>query len=65
MQIHFAEQEPWLDPAACDDLVPNILLLEVFKYPGAAHFFTDTDLDEYDETLAETVFERVRGFLAE
>jgi dienelactone hydrolase len=37
--------------------------VEVHRYPGAGHLFTDPDLPDYDETSAEQTWRTVLGFL--
>ncbi|WP_130797247.1 dienelactone hydrolase family protein [Streptomyces otsuchiensis] len=37
--------------------------LEVFRYPGAGHFYTDPELDEFDGSAAELTWRRVLEFL--
>jgi dienelactone hydrolase len=37
--------------------------LEVFRYPGAGHFFTDRDLPDHDPAAAALAWRRVLAFL--
>ncbi|WP_103503006.1 dienelactone hydrolase family protein [Streptomyces sp. SM14] len=37
--------------------------LEVFRYPGVGHFYTDPELDEFDDSAAELTWRRVLEFL--
>jgi dienelactone hydrolase len=45
------------------ELAATIDGAELFLYPGDRHLFTDRSLDDYDESAARLVMERVRGFL--
>ncbi|MGX1508022.1 UNVERIFIED_CONTAM: putative esterase [Streptomyces graminofaciens] len=36
--------------------------LEIFRYPGAGHFYTDRDLPDYDPQAAELTWRRVLDF---
>lgn len=67
VQLHVADPDPyephdWLNAwylrmqrAGAD--------LEVFRYTGAGHLFTDEGLDDYDEESAEQVWRVALGFL--
>jgi dienelactone hydrolase len=67
VQLHVAEPDPfeshdWLNAwylqmgrAGAD--------VEVFRYQGAGHLFTDDQLDDYDEESAERTWRTVLGFL--
>ena len=69
VQLHVADPDPfephdWLSAwylrmrrAGAD--------VEVFRYPGAGHLFTDPDLPDYDEEAAEATWRVALGFLAE
>ncbi|SCK28405.1 Dienelactone hydrolase [Streptomyces sp. WMMB 714] len=69
VQLHVAEPDPfephdWLNAwylrmqrAGAD--------VEVFRYPGAGHLFTDEGLDDYDGEAAEQAWRTVLGFLEE
>jgi dienelactone hydrolase len=37
--------------------------VEIFRYPGAGHLFTDEDLDDYDADAAERTWRTALGFL--
>ncbi|MGW2324543.1 dienelactone hydrolase family protein [Streptomyces sp. NPDC001700] len=39
--------------------------VEVFRYPGAGHLFTDPELPDYDEQAAEATWRVALGFLDE
>ncbi|GAA2372486.1 dienelactone hydrolase family protein [Streptomyces cuspidosporus] len=39
--------------------------VEVYRYPGAGHLFTDPDLPDYDEEAAEATWKVALGFLEE
>ncbi len=36
---------------------------ELFLYPGSSHLFADSSLDDYDESAAKLLMERVLAFL--
>ncbi|MFG3258858.1 dienelactone hydrolase family protein [Streptomyces sp. NPDC048172] len=38
--------------------------LEIFRYPGAGHFYTDATLPDHDPTAAEQTWRRILDFLA-
>ncbi|MGK5730920.1 dienelactone hydrolase family protein [Streptomyces sp. URMC 124] len=69
VQLHVADPDPfephdWLNAwylrmgrAGAD--------VEVHRYPGAGHLFTDPDLADYDEEAAETAWRVALGFLEE
>ncbi|WP_030564416.1 dienelactone hydrolase family protein [Streptomyces aureocirculatus] len=37
--------------------------VEVYRYPGAGHLYTDPDLDDYDAEAAEATWRTALGFL--
>ncbi|MEU3712478.1 dienelactone hydrolase family protein [Streptomyces catenulae] len=37
--------------------------VEIYRYPGAGHLFTDPDLSDHDEEAAETAWRTALGFL--
>ncbi|WP_435854011.1 dienelactone hydrolase family protein [Streptomyces sparsogenes] len=69
VQLHIADPDPfephdWLNAwylrmgrAGAD--------VEVYRYPGAGHLFTDPDLPDYDEEAAEATWKVALGFLEE
>ncbi|UCM91713.1 dienelactone hydrolase family protein [Streptomyces marincola] len=69
VQLHVADPDPfephdWLNAwylrmrrAGTD--------VEVFRYPGAGHLYTDPDLDDWDEEAAERTWRIALGFLAD
>ncbi|MCB9673987.1 MAG: dienelactone hydrolase family protein [Alphaproteobacteria bacterium] len=65
VQIHYAERDPWVDPAVpaalCDSAPERV---EVYGYPGDGHLFTDADAPEHDAASAALVVQRVRAFLS-
>jgi dienelactone hydrolase len=62
LQAHVAQDDPWGDVDDVRALVQEAGG-ELFLYPGSAHLFTDSSLDEYDPALAAQVLERTLGFL--
>jgi dienelactone hydrolase len=65
LQIHMMEGDEWAleDLPAARELVEATDDAELFLYPGDRHLFTDSSLDDYDESAATLVKERVLGFL--
>ncbi|MCI3930039.1 dienelactone hydrolase family protein [Streptomyces sp. AN091965] len=67
VQLHVAEP----DPFETDDWLSAWYLgmgrvgadVEVYRYAGAGHLFTDPDLDDYDADAAETTWRTALGFL--
>ncbi|MES4905194.1 MULTISPECIES: dienelactone hydrolase family protein [unclassified Streptomyces] len=69
VQLHVADPDPfephdWLNAwylrmgrAGAD--------VEVYRYPGAGHLFTDPELPDYDEEAAEATWKVALGFLSE
>ncbi|MBB5933499.1 dienelactone hydrolase [Streptomyces zagrosensis] len=69
VQLHVADPDPfephdWLNAwylrmgrAGAD--------VEVYRYPGAGHIYTDPDLPDYDEEAAESTWKVALGFLDE
>ncbi|GGL84819.1 dienelactone hydrolase [Streptomyces fumigatiscleroticus] len=67
VQLHVAEP----DPFETDDWLSAWYLrmgrigadVEVHRYPGAGHLYTDPDLPDYDEEAAEATWRVALGFL--
>jgi len=59
------DADPWAeeDRPAADALVEAIDDAELFLYPGSAHLFADSSLDDYDEKAAGLLKERTLAFL--
>lgn len=66
VQIHVMEDDPWFeeDREAAETAAAAYDGLELFRYPGKGHLFTDATVDDYDEALTATVLERSLGLLA-
>ena len=62
-QLHFAEDDPWVDAAVVDALASPAL--EVFRYAGNAHLFADDDSDDFVEPHAQAMLDRVLAFVAQ
>ncbi|MFF1276647.1 dienelactone hydrolase family protein [Streptomyces marokkonensis] len=68
VQLHVAEP----DPFETDDWLTAWYLrmgragadVEVYRYAGAGHLYTDPDLPDYDEEAAEATWRVALGFLA-
>lgn len=67
VQLHAAEPDPFAPPGRVTALVRAAreagVELEVFRYPGAGHFYTDRDLPDHDADAAELTWRRVLDFL--
>lgn len=67
VQLHVADP----DPFETEDWLNNWYLrmqragaeVEIFRYPGAGHLFTDDGLDDYDADAAEQAWRTALGFL--
>ncbi|AJE40267.1 dienelactone hydrolase family protein [Streptomyces nodosus] len=67
VQLHVAEPDPF-EP---DDWLSAWYLqmgragadVEVYRYPGAGHLYTDPELPDYDEEAAEATWRVALGFL--
>ncbi|MBW5424135.1 dienelactone hydrolase [Streptomyces sp. BG9H] len=67
VQLHVAEP----DPFETDDWLSAWYLrmgragadVEIYRYPGAGHLYTDPDLDDHDAEAAETTWRTALGFL--
>ena len=68
VQAHMADPEPYDDEAYLADWVEGMrragLGFELFRYPGAGHYFTDATLPDYDAAAHALAEERVLAFLA-
>ncbi|MEV0720080.1 dienelactone hydrolase family protein [Asanoa sp. NPDC050611] len=66
-QLHAAEPDDFAPPERVAGLRRAAreagVDLEVFRYPGAGHFFTDGDLPDHDPAAAELTWRRVLDFL--
>ncbi|MFI6703619.1 dienelactone hydrolase family protein [Streptomyces sp. NPDC050509] len=67
VQLHAAEPDEFAPPervaALCQAARERSVDLEVFRYPGAGHFYTDRDLPDHDPAAAELTWRRVLDFL--
>ena len=67
MQLHLAEPDAYVPEDALADWEAAAaragLAAEVFRYPGAGHYFTDAALPDHDAAAAELVWRRALAFL--
>jgi dienelactone hydrolase len=65
LQIHMMEADEWSDEdqVAAKQLVEEVDAAQLFLYPGSAHLFADSSLDDYDEAAANLLEERTLTFL--
>jgi dienelactone hydrolase len=68
VQAHLAEPEPFDDEGFLADWAEEArqagLAFELYRYPGAGHYFTDATLPDYDAAAAALCAERALAFLA-
>lgn len=68
VQLHLAdpdEYEPSDDVDEWQRAMTGVgARVEVFRYPGAGHFFTEADVPDHDPPAAELTWERALAFLA-
>ncbi|MFC9065429.1 dienelactone hydrolase family protein [Streptomyces harbinensis] len=67
VQLHAAAPDAFVPPDSVAALHrasrEREVALEVFRYPGAGHFYTDAQLDDHDPAAAELTWRRVLDFL--
>lgn len=64
LQLHTTEGDAWTELDVLRSLAEQINSAELFVYPGSAHLFADSSLDEYDESSARLLTERALDLLA-
>ncbi|MFD9541929.1 dienelactone hydrolase family protein [Streptomyces sp. NPDC060022] len=67
VQLHAAEPDDFAPPRHIAALRQEALTrgvdLEIFRYPGVGHFYTDHELFDHDPVAAELTWRRVLDFL--
>ncbi len=67
VQLHAAEPDDFAPPESVAALRRTAsekrVHLEIFRYPGAGHFYTDPELPDHDPAAAELTWRRVLDFL--
>ena len=63
-QIHVMEGDEWGDLDVCKQLEADVPEIEVFRYPGSDHLFTDSSLEVYDAAATDQVIARSLELLA-
>ncbi|MFD6278654.1 dienelactone hydrolase family protein [Streptomyces sp. NPDC060209] len=67
VQLHAAEPDDFAPPqrvaALCRAAQERGVDLEIFRYPGVGHFYTDPELLDHDPGAAELTWRRVLDFL--
>ncbi|MEU9065104.1 dienelactone hydrolase family protein [Streptomyces sp. NPDC048430] len=67
VQLHAAEPDDFAPPEHVAALrraaAQKRTQLEIFRYPGAGHFYTDLELPDHDPNAAELTWHRVLDFL--
>ncbi|MEV4202327.1 dienelactone hydrolase family protein [Micromonospora globbae] len=68
VQLHLAEPDPYEPPEEVDEwrraMTGAGAALEVHRYPGAGHLFTDPDVADHDPVASVATWARVLAFLA-
>jgi dienelactone hydrolase len=68
VQLHLADPDEYETPEEVAEwqraMTGAGARLEVFRYPGAGHLFTDPDVPDHDPRAAEQTWERTLTFLA-
>jgi len=65
IQAHVADPDPFVRTSQLERWTrAGQAAMELFRYPGLQHFFTDPSLDEFDGRGAEQVWDRMGRFLA-
>lgn len=68
IQVHVAEDDPFAPGQAVAqwraDAASAGVAAEVFSYPGAGHFYTDSQLADYHASSADLTWQRATAFLA-
>ena len=62
--VHVMEGDEWGDLDVCRQLEADVPEVEVFRYPGSDHLFTDSSLEVYDAAATEQVLARSLELLA-
>lgn len=69
VQLHAAEPDDFAPPqhvaALRQAALERDVDLEIFRYPGVGHFYTDGELLDHDPAAAELTWRRVLDFLSE
>jgi dienelactone hydrolase len=67
VQVHVGEADTMFPPADVaawrDTMMAAGAVVEVFTYPRARHFFTDSGVDEFDPAAAGLAWQRGLDFL--
>ncbi|MEH0934731.1 dienelactone hydrolase family protein [Micromonospora psammae] len=67
VQLHLADPDGYEPPDELDEwrraMTDAGARLEVFRYPGAGHLFTDPDVPDHDPVAAERTWQRMLAFL--
>jgi len=65
VQVHMMEDDPFAeeDRPAAEALVEEAEDGELFLYPGSAHLFADSSLDDYDQAASALLTERTLALL--
>ncbi|RKN30731.1 dienelactone hydrolase family protein [Micromonospora musae] len=67
VQLHLADPDSYEPPEEVDEWGTAMTVagaqLEVFRYPGVGHLFTDPDVSDHDAAATETTWSRVEAFL--
>ncbi|MDP9405797.1 MAG: dienelactone hydrolase family protein [Actinomycetota bacterium] len=64
LQIHVMDGDEWVEMDVAEELARTVPGAELYVYPGSAHLFTDSSLDDYDHDAAHLVLERTLALLS-
>lgn len=64
LEIHTAEEDPWVDLDVARTLAAGVPDAKLFIYPGDRHLFADEMLPDYDAESAGLLMERALTFVS-
>jgi dienelactone hydrolase len=63
LQVHAADDDPWVNDRVAQELVACSTQGELFRYPGSGHLFLDPGLPDFDPASAAAAEQRIRATL--
>lgn len=64
-QIHFAEEDPWMDLSVLQGLASASSDVQLFRYAGRGHLFADEGSPDYEAAHADLMLTRVLTFVGQ